>query len=87
MSTYQMRNTNRWLCPNCGRQKDAKAKLCAACFSIEHARNIPDEETLLKTMKALDWNFSAIGRHYGVSDNAVRKWCRKYGLPDRKEVV
>lgn len=28
-------------------------------------------------------NYSAIGRMYGVSDNAVRKWCRQYGLPHR----
>lgn len=28
-------------------------------------------------------NYSAIGRMYGVSDNAVRKWCKQYGLPHR----
>jgi hypothetical protein len=25
-------------------------------------------------------NWSALGRHFGVSDNAVRKWARRYGL-------
>lgn len=28
-------------------------------------------------------NFLAIGRKYGVSDNAIRKWCKGYGLPYR----
>ena len=28
-------------------------------------------------------NYSAIGRMYGVSDNAVRKWCIAYGLPTK----
>lgn len=25
-------------------------------------------------------NFSKVGQKYGVSDNAVRKWCKAYGL-------
>lgn len=24
--------------------------------------------------------FTSVGRHYNVSDNAVRKWCRNYGI-------
>ena len=28
-------------------------------------------------------NFSAVGRKYGVSDNAIRKWCASYGLPTK----
>lgn len=28
-------------------------------------------------------NFCALGRLFGVSDNAVRRWCRYYGLPYR----
>lgn len=30
-------------------------------------------------------SFVEIGREYGVSDNAVRKWCKYYGLPYRKK--
>ena len=26
-------------------------------------------------------SFVQIGKKYGVTDNAVRKWCKKYGLP------
>jgi transposase-like protein len=25
-------------------------------------------------------NWSALGRHFGVSDNAVRKWAKRFGL-------
>ena len=28
-------------------------------------------------------NFTKIANQYGISDNAVRKWCRYYGLPDK----
>ena len=27
--------------------------------------------------------FTQIGKEFGVSDNAIRKWCDKYGLPRR----
>lgn len=33
-------------------------------------------KTLIRTTP-----FVQIGKKYGVSDNAVRKWCKKYGLP------
>lgn len=33
------------------------------------------------------YSFVEIGKLYGVSDNAVRKWCKKYGLPYRRRDV
>lgn len=32
-------------------------------------------------------SFSAIGRKYGVSDNAVRRWCDHYGLPRHSKII
>ena len=32
-------------------------------------------------------SFVSIGKMYGVSDNAVRKWCKKYKLPFRKKDI
>ena len=31
--------------------------------------------------------FTTIGKRYGVSDNAVRKWCDKYGLPRKASEI
>jgi transposase-like protein len=36
----------------------------------------PPYEQLLAEVAATSW--SAVGRKYGVSDNAVRKWVRAY---------
>jgi hypothetical protein len=36
----------------------------------------PPYEVLVREVKELGW--SAVGRRYGVSDNAVRKWVRGY---------
>ena len=30
-------------------------------------------------------SFKDIGRNYGISDNAVRKWCKQYGIPHTKK--
>lgn len=38
----------------------------------------PSKSQLKRDVESLSW--VAIGRKYGVSDNAVRKWARQYGL-------
>ena len=32
-------------------------------------------------------SFTAIGKKYNVSDNAVRKWCDKYNLPRKASEI
>jgi transposase len=43
----------------------------------------PPYEQLLAEVAAAGW--SAVGRKYGVSDNAVRKWVRAYEREQREE--
>lgn len=31
--------------------------------------------------------FVSIGAYYGVSDNAIRKWCSSYNLPTSKRKI
>lgn len=49
------------------------------------ARIIPKEQMLIsrEELKKLirTTSFTQIGKQYGVSDNAIRKWCDKYNLP------
>jgi hypothetical protein len=40
--------------------------------------NRPSKEELQEMLSLMSW--CAIGRKYKVSDNAVRKWARAYGL-------
>lgn len=37
--------------------------------------------------KIRNQSFSEIGREYGYSDNAIRKWCDKYNLPRHKREI
>ena len=67
------------ICENCGAPITRQAKLCKNCNNIKAAKNIPSKDDLLFLI--LRYPFTQIGKKYGVTDNAVRKWCKKYNLP------
>lgn len=72
-------------CKSCGKEIDRKATLCLDCYNSERSKNIPPKEQLLQDI--LCNSFVSIGKKYSVSDNAVRKWCKKYDLPYLKKDV
>ena len=47
-------------------------------LSQRRVKNRPEKEELEKLIKEFSW--VDLGRLFGVSDNAVRKWARKYNL-------
>ena len=80
-------NKIKHLCPICGNPIVRGAKLCKLC-SIKKRRKVsrPSKKKLLKML--FDYkNFVKIGKLYGVTDNAIRKWCAQYGLPTRTNVI
>ena len=66
-----------YYCEKCGnKRKWKKSKLCDKC-SRNQRRKIkdrPSKEQLFKEVE--ETNYCAVGRQYGVSDNAVRKWLK-----------
>jgi len=84
----------RWLCPNCHTQSDTygskKLNLHRIKKSIlnpnwknqdrPHKRKVvrPSKEELEKLIKELP--MTTIGKQFEVSDNAVRKWAKRYKL-------
>jgi hypothetical protein len=52
------------------------------CYRL-HSRKTtrPSRAKLSRELRQMSW--TAIGKQYGVSDNAVRKWARQYGIMDR----
>lgn len=58
--------------PTFGRQKFCSPE-CAKLASRK-VKTRPDKETLVKLVEEI--GYSATGRKYGVSDNAIRKWIR-----------
>lgn len=61
-------------------------KYCSSECSKKATRKVerPSKEELIELMKTMNW--SEIGRKYGVSDNAIRKWARNYKIFDIKKL-
>lgn len=63
-------------CPNCGGTIDKDAFLCLKCYAKKREKvERPPVEQLLTEVSEL--GYCAVGRKYGVSDNAIRKWLKK----------
>ncbi len=57
-------------------------KYCSReCNNISKTIKIPTYQDLIKSFEELN-SFLQVGKKYNVSDNAVRKWCIRYGILD-----
>lgn len=78
------------ICIDCGKKISSTSTRCVSCARKyivaknldRHHTLYPNKEELLTLITTK--SFAEIGRMYGVSDNTVRKWCRKFGLPYRQ---
>ena len=75
---------------NVEKKISSNAKLCTTCFHNKLKEKFslirPSKNELIESFKELK-SFKEVGRKYNVSDNAVRKWCKKYDLPSTKEEI
>ncbi len=80
-------------CKECNKQLWYKntTNLCKECFRNTYynvlkidTRKVewPSKEILEEEIKTIP--FTKLGNKYGVSDNAVRKWCKRYGINYKK---
>lgn len=68
------------ICPICNKNnKEKNASMCKSCYLEHISANIPSKEYLMQLL--LSTPMVKIGEIFHVSDNAVRKWCKKYDLP------
>jgi 5-methylcytosine-specific restriction endonuclease McrA len=82
------------VCANCHREihhKDKKRNVYEllneihnkqekAITSKKERKQIPTIDEFISVFK-MYLNFTQVGKYFGVTDNSVRKWCKKYGLP------
>ena len=69
-------------CPKCGKLIKKGSSLCEECYHIEERTCARPKREELKNLIRTK-NFCAIARDYGVTDNAIRKWCKAENLPFR----
>ena len=72
----------KFYCVDCGAEITRDGIRCKDC-SRKHGRKTkrPESSELFNILIDLNGNFTKVGKLYGVTDNAVRKWCDSYGLP------
>lgn len=78
---YNSSHNGKFYCEDCGCEISYGAKKCLSCRNKEKSKNIPEKDELKSLIRTLP--FTQIGYKFGVTDNAVRKWCDKYNLPRR----
>lgn len=70
-------------CANCGNEISRGAIYCFKCSSLmKRTKERPTRGELKNLIRVK--SFVEIGRIFGVSDNAIRKWCKAYDLPSKK---
>ena len=78
------RKKKKYYCNQCGVEisKDSNSRLCRSCYS-KTTRKVdrPSKEELYNYLLSIKGNFSEAGRHFKVSDNSIRKWCKTYNIP------
>lgn len=74
-------------CKLCGKSVYWSADYCETCSHIIQRKvtNRPNREELKELIRSI--SFVQIGLLYGVSDNAIRKWCKLEKLPHRSSVI
>ena len=81
LKSIRINGTQYKPCPICGELMTHQASMCKNCYSYRSQR--PSQETLQQDLDTLK-RFNLIGQKYGVSGNAVKKWCKQYGIYVKK---
>ena len=83
---YPLRQKKR-LCAYCGKQLNrTQDKYCSVeCLKSFNRQGRPTREELKVLIRTLP--FTKIGEKFGVSDNAIRKWCVAEKLPSKTREI
>lgn len=84
LDVFSANNPHR--CVDCGREISNDAERCSECYWIRQRKvERPSKEELEEKIKTTP--FTTLALLYGVSDNAIRRWCKSYGLPYKKRDI
>lgn len=76
----------KYYCSECGKEIATNSQYCVQCSNKKRQKvERPDRESLKALIRTTP--FIKIGEQFGVSDNAIRKWCKSYDLPYRKQEI
>ena len=76
----------QYLCKMCGKEITNKATYCTECNAKLHQKvDRPNREELKYLIR--NFPFVQIGKKFGVTDNAIKKWCDVENLPRKKSDI
>ena len=74
------------LCKRCGKEISKNGVYCKECYALlQRKADRPSREELKSLIR--EKPFTQIGQLYGVTDNAIRKWCIGYSLPSKRKDI
>lgn len=77
-------NNKKYYCIDCGKEVSSPlSKRCSACDGKNKRIPLDQMPVTREELKSLIRNtpFTEIGRSFGLTDAAIRKWCDKFNLP------
>lgn len=68
-------------CVNCGKELTSSQKVyCSQECAHEYVSKRPSYLELTDRINEIGLNYTRLGKVYGVTDNAVKKWCKLYKI-------
>lgn len=82
----EIKHGKKHYCQRCGKILSTNASYCVECSHIMQQKvDRPNREELKQLIRTQP--FTQIAKKYGVTDNAIRKWCIKEHLPSKKTEI
>lgn len=82
----EIKHGKKHYCQRCGKILSTNASYCVECSHIMQRKvNRIDRAELKQLIRTQP--FTQIAKKYGVTDNAIRKWCIKENLPSKKKEI
>ena len=75
-----MSRAKKFYCKYCGREVWRNYDTCSECANFL-SRKVPRPSREVLKEEIRKFSFTYLSNKYGVSDNAIRQWCKRYGLP------
>lgn len=78
----KQKRREKCFCIDCGKEIYYGSTRCLPCENAHRVKEKPVSREELKQLIRTT-PFTTIGKMFGVSDNAIRKWCKSFNLPSK----